>query len=228
MKVLGIIPARGGSKSIPLKNIMPLNKKPLVEYTIETAISAKLFDRLIVSTDHQEIAEVCKKYHEIEVIMRPPEIATDESPTELALLHVCDVLERQYQFSPDIILTLEPTSPLRTVTTISNCIKVFQTTKADSVIAVTETKACIGKAVNGYFTFLFSGQARRRQEREIYYIESGTIYGTLYSTLIQKKSVLGNRIFPLIIPNFEAIDINETEDFKMAEKIISITEKMNQ
>ena len=93
MKVFGIIPARGGSKSVPLKNIKPLNGKPLIEYTIETALATNMLDRIAVSTDHENIIKLCQQYVGIDVIVSPPDLSTDEALTECALLHACDELK---------------------------------------------------------------------------------------------------------------------------------------
>ena len=220
LNILGVIPARGGSKSIPLKNIKPLKDRPLIEYTIESAIGSKVLNRIAVSTDHGDIIRVCKKFKEIEIIMRPPELSTDEAPSEWALLHVCDELEKKDGFIPDIVLTLEPTSPLRSINTIKRCIDIFETSDADSVISVTESMACYGKIRDGKFEHLFSDQPRRRQDREPLYKESSTIYGTRIEVLRRKKSVLGDRLFPLIIEKREALDINDEHDFLLVEAIM--------
>ena len=113
MYCVGIIPARGGSKGIPLKNIKLLNGKPLIEYAIESAIESNVLDKIIVSTDHEEIAEVSSRYSEVEVSMRPPELSTDEATTESAIIHVCDELKLNHNIHMDAVLTLEPTSPFR-------------------------------------------------------------------------------------------------------------------
>ena len=215
--ILAVIPARGGSKSIPLKNIKLLNGKPLIEYTIETALASKALDRIAVSTDHEDIIRICQQYNEIDVIVRPPELATDEAPTEWTLLHACDELKKKDDFIPDVVLTLEPTSPLRSTQTIIRCIDIFKTTDADSVIGVTETRACYGKIVAGRFEYLSQNQPRRRQERKPLYRESSTIYGTRFKVLKNNRSVLGVKLYPLIIDEKEAFDINNKDDFLLAE-----------
>ena len=123
---IGIIPARGGSKSIPLKNIRLFNGKPLIEYTIESALNSGVLDKIVVSTDHDGIAEVCEKYKGVDIILRPKKLSTDEALTESALLSVCDELEENNNFIPDIVLTLEPTSPMRTAQTIKNSIEILE------------------------------------------------------------------------------------------------------
>ena len=217
MNVFGIIPARGGSKSIPLKNIKLLNGKPLIEYTIETALASKVLDRIAVSTDHEDIIRICQQYDEIDVIVRPPDLATDKAPTEWALLHACDEIIKKDNFIPDVVLTLEPTSPLRSTQTIKRCIDIFKTTDADSVLGVTETRACYGKIVDGRFEYLFPNQPRRRQERQPLYRESSTIYGTRFKVLKNNRSVLGVKLYSLIIDEKEAFDINNKDDLLLAE-----------
>jgi len=222
MVSIGIIPARGGSKSIPLKNIKKLNGKPLIEYTIEAAIESKVLDRLIVSTDHDEIASVCEKYAEVEVYRRPENLSTDTATTESVLLHVCDELELNEGLAPDFVLTLEPTSPMRTAQTIKRCISLIEKPDVDSVVGVVETREVYGKINNGIFEHLFPNQPRRRQDRESIYSESSTIYGTTLKILREKKSVLGDKVHPLIIEKKEAVDINDIYDFLLAEVIMKI------
>jgi CMP-N-acetylneuraminic acid synthetase len=219
---IGIIPARGGSKSIPLKNIKLLNGKPLIEYTIESALKSGVLDKIIVSTDHDGIAKVCEKYKDVDIIFRPKKISTDEARTESALLHVCDELEKRESFIPDIVLTLEPTSPMRTAETIIKSIGVLKGNNFDSVIGVIETRGVYGKIVNGDYEYLFPNQARRRQEREPLYMECSTIYATTLQTLRRKNSVVGDKVYPLIIKKNEAIDINDEHDFLLAETIQKI------
>jgi len=222
MKLLGIIPARGGSKSIPLKNIKLLNGKPLIEYTIETALGTKLFDRIVVSTDHEEIMSVCAKYSDIDIIKRPSNLATDDARTEGALIHVCDVLKKRDSFVPEIVMTLEPTSPLRSKKTIERCLQIFEKSDADSVIGVVETRACYGKIVNDKFQFLFPNQPRRRQDRDPLYKESSTIYATKLSVLKERKSVFGDFLVPLVISLYEAMDVNDEFDFQLIKLLLEI------
>lgn len=212
MNVVGVIPARGGSKSIPLKNIKPVNGKPLIEFSIETALKVKSIDKLIVSSDHDKIISICRKFKNIQIVKRPDKLSTDTSSTELALLHACDYLIENDGFTPDIVLTLEPTSPLRKKETIEKCIDILKNTDADSVIGVVEENSCIGTIVDQKFEFIFKNQPRRRQDRKPLYKESSTIYGTKYDVLKKKKSVIGDFVFPLIIEKDEAFDINEPVD----------------
>ena len=220
MIVIGIIPARGGSKSIPLKNIKPLNGKPLIQYSIESAKVSGVIDRLIVSTDHSGIAETASKFDGVEVIMRPAALSTDEAPTEWSLLHVCDILEENEGYIPNVILTLESTSPLRSPDTIKRCVQIFEDTDADSVIGVVELEHYPGIIKNGKYEFLINDGSRRRQDRKQLYMESSTIYGSRINLLKEKKAILGENLYPLIIPKNEALDINELWDFNHVEALI--------
>ena len=220
MNVIGIIPARGGSKSVFKKNIKPLNNKPLIEYTIESAIAANIIDCLIVSTDDDEIIDVCKKFKGIEIIKRPIELSTDDSKTDSCLIHACKKIQEFKKINLDLVLTLEPTSPLRKPDTIKECLNIFVDNDIDSLISVVETKDCLGKIINNRFKHIEPNQPRRRQDREPLYKECGVIYGTKYETLINGNSIFGKKIYPMIVNQIEALDINYECDFKIIEAII--------
>lgn len=221
MRVLGIIPARGGSKSLPLKNIKELCGKPLILYTIEAVTKTQLVTRLIVSTDNEHIAKISEGYG-CEVIRRPSALATDTSPTEDALIHALETLKQKENFWPDIVLTLEPTSPFRTPDLIDRCIKIFEEEDVDSVIGVVESRSPYWKMAHGRFEPLFSHTRRPRQDRELLYQEKGTIYATHTDILIRKKSVIGDKLFPMVVSEQESIDINTMSDFHIAEALMKM------
>ncbi|MBA5869742.1 MAG: NTP transferase domain-containing protein [Nitrospira sp. CR2.1] len=219
--VLGVIPARGGSKSIPLKNIRPLNGMPLLAYTIRAANQSTVLDRCVVSTDHPDIAAAARAYG-AEVIDRPAELATDHAPTEGALLQVLDVLGR-LGYRPDYVVTLEPTSPFRTAALIDRCVATaIEQPDIDCVLTVTETRKCYGRLVDGRFEYLFPNQPRRRQERQPLYEESSTVYVTRTTALARDRSVLGRtRVGVVVADSREALDINEPLDFLIAEAVLA-------
>jgi CMP-N,N'-diacetyllegionaminic acid synthase len=219
MKVLAVVPARGGSKGIPSKNIRLIAGKPLLAYTIEAARQSSSIDRLVVSTDAEAIANVAREAG-AEVVMRPAALATDEAPTELALLHVLDTLKAADGYEPEAIMTLEPTSPLRSPELIRRCIEAMRRHEADSILTVTETRECFGTIVEGRFEYLIKDQARRRQDRPPLYRESSTVYLTRVETLRERRSVLGERLYPVIVDPAEAIDINSPLDLAVAEAVL--------
>ena len=169
---VAIIPARGGSKSIPMKNLMDLNGRKLIEYSIEI-----------------EILDLSKSFKDIICIKRPLELASDNSKTEHSLLHAIGELENSFSVFPKYIFTLEPTSPLRSLETIDKAIKTFLESDYDSLISLVETRDCIGKIINNDFHYLDKNLPRRRQEREMLYKECGTIYGTKVSILKSHKTI---------------------------------------
>jgi CMP-N,N'-diacetyllegionaminic acid synthase len=220
-RALGVIPARGGSKSIPLKNIRPLNGTPLMVFTIDAAKQSKYLDRCVVSTDHPAISRVARD-HGAEVVDRPVELATDEAPTEWALLQVLEVLEKQ-GYRPDYVVTLEPTSPFRTAALIDRCIEAaMEHHEVDCVMTVAETRKCYGRLDHGRFEYLFPDQPRRRQERRPLYEESSTVYVTKTNALKRDRSVLGRTRYGVVVEDpRETIDINEPLDFMVAEAVFA-------
>jgi len=214
--IVGIIPARGGSKGVPKKNIKKLCGKPLICYTIETAIKSNLIDKIVVSTDDQETATIASRYNEIDVCMRPYELSTDTSSTESALIHACEFLSKNQNIEPDYVLTLEPTSPFRSINTIQQTINLLMDDSFDSVVAVTEFKSILARVNDNNFSHVFPNQPRRRQDREGLYQESSTIYGTSYKKLIEKNLAIGDAPAALLINQNEAFDINDEFDFQIA------------
>jgi N-acylneuraminate cytidylyltransferase len=220
-RALAVVPARGGSKSILLKNIRLLGGIPLMAYAILAAKQSSMLDRCVVSTDHPDIAKVAEAYG-VEVIERPAELATDQAPTEWALLHVLEALGKT-GYRPEYVVTLEPTSPLRTSALIDRCIEiaVFHP-DADCVMTVVETRKCYGRLVEGRFEYLFPNQPRRRQERQPLYEESSTVYVTRTEALERDRSVIGQSRYGVVVDDpREAIDINEPLDFILAEAVLA-------
>ena len=135
-KIISIIPARGGSKRLPRKNILLLAGKPLIAYSIEQSFKSKYIDRTIVSTEDKEIAETSKKYR-AEIIKRPKELATDEATTLVVLQHVLSVL-REQNYNPDVVVLLQPTSPLRKTSQIDESIRKLIDNNANMVVSASE------------------------------------------------------------------------------------------
>ena len=216
MSVVGIVPARGGSRAVPRKNLAPVAGEPLIVHTIRAALAAGSIDRLVVSTDDDEIAEVALAAG-AEVVKRPAELALDESTTEEALLHALDILGPP---EPAYVVTLEPTSPLRTSALIDDCVRLAQERGADAVMTVSETRAIHGRLEEGRFIPLERGQPRRRQLRAPLYRESSTVYVTRTAYLRDTRSVVGDRVYALVVPEEEAIDINSELDLVVADALL--------
>jgi len=223
MKILGIIPARGGSKSIPQKNIKKLFNKPLIAWSIESALKSKL-DRVIVTTDNKHIAKIAKKYGADVPFLRPKKLATDTIGIEPVLLHALDWLAKNESYFPDAIALMMPTNPLRPAKHIDNAIKLFKKTKADSVVSVHEVIAndnpywMLKKDKKGRVT-LFTGEPlikikTRRQELPKCYSRNDIIYLLKPKNLLEKTpNLYGKKVELYIMDNFYNIDINTEEDW---------------
>lgn len=220
MNILAVITARGGSKGIPKKNIVPLCGKPLLAYTLESVLATKLSGRVVVSTDDDEIAAVAEKYN-VQVIKRPPEISGDTASSESALLHVLDVLKKEEYF-PDAVLLLQPTSPLRKAETIQKFVARFETIKNeyDAMLSLHEDRTDFWVNNGGVFGRLFPNAPRRRQAREPLYAENSALYITNVDALRKTGSVLGSKTAGFIIDEDEALDINEPQDILLAELLL--------
>ncbi|HWR27323.1 MAG TPA: acylneuraminate cytidylyltransferase family protein, partial [Candidatus Thermoplasmatota archaeon] len=177
-QILAIIPARSGSKRIPKKNIKMLYGKPLLAYTIDSVKNSCHVTRFVVSTEDNEIAKISQSYG-AEVIIRPPELARDESPTEDVIINVLEQLKNKEQYSPDIIILLQPTSPLRTTDDIDGAIKTFLASSGDSLISVTEyghTPYWAFRIEKGFLKQEFTlGPLKRSQDLPTLYRPNGAI-----------------------------------------------------
>jgi len=223
MKTLIVIPARGGSKGIPHKNIAVINGKPMLEYTIEAAINANIKDAVIsVSTDDAMIAEVAARYEQILVINRPVEISDDKAKIEAVLIHAAQVYEDKYGYRCDIIILLQPTSPLRKPETIKNFVKVYlENIKVfDAMLTLHENKEDHWVRTNTGFQRLYPNAPRRRQDREPLYVENSSIYGVTLNALEKTGSVLGKNVTGYIIDQEESIDINEPFDLRLTQAMM--------
>jgi CMP-N,N'-diacetyllegionaminic acid synthase len=214
--ILAVIPARGGSMGVPRKNIKPLNGKPLILYTLETAAQVREIDLVVVSTDDAEIAAVARGAG-VRVIVRPPELATASASTELALLHALSALASERSF--DYVLTLEPTSPFRRAETVSRCIREIVDKRGVSLLSVRETRASLGRLVDGRFHRLDPSAPRRRQDRTPLYSEASTVYVTAASHLRDHRSVVAADWLAVEVDERESFDINTPLDFAVAEAI---------
>jgi CMP-N,N'-diacetyllegionaminic acid synthase len=217
-KILAIVPARGGSKGVARKNVREICGCPLIKYTLDTAKNVDWIDCLVVSTDNEEIAALAKDCG-VEVLDRPDELAQDQSPTEEALLHAISVLEGTGR-TFDILLVLEPTSPLRSINTIKAAIEMSVDVRFDSVLAVFSSKQNIGEIIEDRFIPLRPNAPRRRQEREPFYFEASTIYACKISYLLESKTLVTPNWGAVLVDEREALDINTVFDLEYAEFLI--------
>jgi len=219
MKILAIIPARGGSKGVPRKNIKQLIDKPLIAHTILESKKSPLIDRLIVSTEDLEIANVSKEWG-AEVVDRPVDLASDISKTEPVLEHVLKVLKEKENYEPDAVILLPATSPFRTVKTINDAIDKFSKNRYDTLIGILPIyKYSYDINTNDSLTPLYSERKNRQDGRKPVYVENGALYISK-KELIEKGKIFGKNIGYIFMDEVESINIDEELDFKIAENII--------
>lgn len=220
MKCIGIIPARGGSKGIPQKNIKDLCGKPLIQYTIEEALKSNL-DHVIVSTDDKEIAKISKSCG-ADVMMRPLELAEDKTPTLPVLLNVIDRVEEKY----DYVVTLQPTSPLRKANHIDKAIEaITKNNNADSLVSVVEvphncSPSSIMELNDGYINPVEKEKIiLRRQDKPVFWARNGA---AIYITKTDKLSefIWGGNTIPFVMNKIESFDIDDNEDWKIVESLM--------
>lgn len=222
-KVLAIIPARGGSKGIPHKNIIDLGGKPLIDYTIEAAIKSTYIDYVLVTTDDYEIAEVSKAAGASVPFLRPEELAHDNSRTIDAVMHAIDWLAVNHLVFQTVIL-LQPTQPFRDENDIDAAIRIFYESGKESVVSVCEAEdhpLLLRKIENGRLNTLLSASSTcRRQDMPVYYKVNGCIYINSTEEINADTSFNDNRI-PFVMPKEKSVDIDDFRDLEYARFLIS-------
>jgi len=223
---LAIIPARGGSKRLPKKNILELNNKPLIAYTIEAGLQSKYIDKVIVSSDDDEILNISRKFG-ADIIKRPKELASDIATTFDAIKHTIKNTNKY-----DYIVLLQPTSPLRNLHHIDESIELLESKNADAIVSVSEvqhsplwTNTIDDTLVMNNF---LSDEIinKRSQDLETFYRLNGAIYICKTNKLLQEESFfLKKNIFAYKMNKESSIDIDEELDFKLAKLIL--TERYN-
>jgi len=227
MDVLGIIPARGGSKGIPHKNLRPLAGKPLLAYTVDSAKASGVIDKLVLSTDSEPIANLGRRLGLEVPFIRPPSLATDETPMLAVVLHTVNELSRNTRV-PEIVVLLQPTSPLRSPEHIRKAVNLLKAGKCDSVVSVVEIPHMFApqKALyvqQGYLKFWSNERnlVTRRQQLETTYAREGTVYACLRSVLMGKDSLYGDKCLPLILSPEETLNLDDMNDWQKAEAILN-------
>ena len=221
-----IIPARGGSKALPRKNIALLGGEPLISYTIRAARGAKHVDRVIVSTDDDEIAVVARNCGAEVPFLRPAELAQDHSPTLPAIQHAVDAMERLCAEKPDLVALVQPTSPFTRADQVDAAVELLEKRPdADAVTTVVEVDH-VNHPFNirridsaGFVDFMMPEehyQYPNRQSKPRFY-RFGNLYVTRYATLMKDGSLFGRRCLPLIVDLQSCFDINDAADLALAE-----------
>ena len=228
MRTLGIVTARGGSKAIPRKNIVDLLGKPLLAYTAEAALAARRLDRVVLSTDCEEIARVGESWGLEVPFMRPDELARDETPTVPVLQHVVRELE-QAGDSFDAVFALQPTAPLRRPSDIDGAIELLETSRADSVISFVDVGEkhpyrmklvdSAGRVSNPSFA-VRDCDTMRRQDLPPLYLREGSVYVALRDLLMEHGVLQGRDCRAWLIPAERTVNIDTPFDLLLAEILL--------
>ena len=230
MEILAIIPARGESKGLPNKNILALLGHPLIAYSIKAAKDSLLTTRVIVSTDSTNIAKISKQYGAEVPFIRPSQFAQDLSTDFEVFEHAISWLKKNENYNPDYVIQLRPTSPIRKVKIIDDCIQKMISSSADSLRIITPSPITPYKMwvlnEGQYMTPLLEEEGvnesfnQPRQNLPQTYWQIGFLDVIKTDTIIKKRSMSGTKILPYIVGNNYAIDIDELNSFTKASEII--------
>lgn len=219
--VLGLIPARGGSKSVPRKNIRLLGGKPLIAYTIRAALASKSLTWVYTSTEDEEIARIARKYGS-RVIPRPKSLARDSTPMLPVVQHALRFVEKEVGEKIGFIVLLQPTVPFRKASDIDAAVRKLVETRADSVVSVCREydfhpmrmkRLARGRLVD----WVSEPEGARRQELPPAFHRNGAVYAATRRTVMEKNSLIGCDSRPLVMPKERSLNIDEPLDFKVAE-----------
>lgn len=219
LNIVAIIPARGGSKGIPKKNLLMLSGKPLIAWSIQQALASRLLDGVYVSSDSGEILSVSESYGS-KGIKRPDCLATDTATSESALLHALEVIEAERKGTPDYVVFLQATSPLRTNTDIDQAIETLLSNAGDSLFSCSQLEDFFiweyqdGQLVSVNYDYQ---QRLRRQEVKPQYVENGSIYIFKPQILRKHNNRLGGKICLYEMPSWQSLEIDSLEDKDLCE-----------
>lgn len=217
--ILGLILARGGSKRLPRKNVLPLAGKPLIAYTINAAKESGVVDRIVVSTDDAEIADVSKRHGAEVPFLRPAELSGDTATSESAIRHALEWLEKEEGYSPDYLLLLQPTIPFRTGEDIRNAITLLQDKQADAVVSMEEfTPHPFG--ITDFGDGRVDVEINKPQPTELHL--NGAIYCVKTRVFLEEGTLYpAGRTYAYVMPEDRSLDIDYLADLRLAEAMIA-------
>jgi N-acylneuraminate cytidylyltransferase len=228
MNVISIIPARGGSTGIHMKNLIKLDNKPLLYYSVTASLNSKSVSKTVVSTDNDKIADYALSLG-AEVVIRPKKISGSMVGLEPAIFHVLDYFKKHENFKPDVVITLQNTSPFRNSQHIDKAFSIFKKGNYDSVISGFKSKFLLwGKKGKNVIPINYNPLKRpRRQEMKKYFIENGAIFITKYSSLKKFKSRVCGTVGVYEMPHKFSLEIDNLFDLYLARQIFKSGELMS-
>lgn len=225
MNILTVIPARGGSKGVPRKNVRPVGGKPLIAWSIEAAAKSKMVDFFCVSTDDDEIADTAREYG-AEVLYRPSDIAGDRTPMVEVVQHALQICEERRGCTYDYLLLLQPTAPLRTAEDIDEALKNLLEAGADSVISMYQVEdahpARMYLVEDGYLVpFYQEPPGSLRQDLPKVFHRNGAIYACKTALIKKEGKLWGGKMVPYIMPKERSANIDDLQDLVIADFLLS-------
>jgi len=223
MEILVIIPARGGSKGITHKNIRPFNGLPCIAYTIKAAQKVPYINRIVVSTESEEVKRIAERYGAEVPFLRPESLAKDNSEFIDAAIHLLKKLEKDEGYRPDYVMTLQITSPLRTAADIKQAIKLYFKRRVDSLVSVCRTEnLLLTKDRTDKLKILnpeFLSSQNRQQLPAVYKLDGCMISLTKTELMLKKRSDRAGKLIGYEGERWRAVDLDEPQDFVVGELI---------
>ena len=234
LKTTAFVFARGGSKGLPNKNLIQMSGKPLIAWAIEKALEVQRIDRVIVSTDSVDIANVAKSYGAEVPFIRPSELATDESPEWKSWQHALSFVRESSGKYPDCFVSIPPTSPLRETVDIDNCLDEYLQGKCDAVVSVTESRRnpyfnLVTKDVSGRISLVskFSEKVARRQDAPVTFDLTTVCYVANPEFVMKFDSLFQGNVHGVLVPSERSIDIDTMLDFEICQLLLDRKLKQN-
>jgi len=227
VNILGLIPARGGSKAIPGKNIIPLAGKPLLAYTCQAALSSRRLTRVLINTNDREIEKVGRQYGVDTPFFRPDHLAEDETPILPVIVNTLEWLEEEEGYTTDVVVLLQPTSPLRTSVHIDTALRLFLDSDADTLVSVQKVPhhfnpvSLMRLDEEGYLHPYQEGEMiLRRQDKPRIYARNGPAILITHRRVIESGRLYGEKILPFEMGQLESIDIDDVDDLLLLEALL--------
>jgi CMP-N,N'-diacetyllegionaminic acid synthase len=227
--ILAIIPARGGSKRIPNKNVRNFLGMPLVAYTIKLARACDFIDRVMVDTDSLKVAKIAREFKAETPWLRPKKLAQDNSKVVKSILYDLDQFKKRENYQPDYVIILQTTSPLLEIKDIKECWQMMENTKADTVLTICPTHPRLYYLDKKQNIILANGRENQSTNIQAWrpaYILNGFVYIVKTSALLKEKSIITNNTKALICDKWRSIDLDEMEDWALAEYIYKNRKKI--
>jgi len=228
VNILGLIPARGGSKGIPRKNIVPLAGKPLLYYTCQAALDSQELDRTLINTDDPEIADLGRQFGIEAPLLRPAHLAGDDVSIHPVIMHTLEWLDNFEGYHVDIVVLLQPTSPMRTSIHIDSAIQMILNSDADTLVSVQKIPHNFNPSSlmkvddQGYLhPFKEDKIILRRQEKPTYYARNGPAILIIRRNVLDSGNLYGESILPFEMSRLESIDIDDMDDLILTESLIN-------